>query len=65
MNAELKAQLANFERQRGTIIEEGLADLRKALRAEFALAKERDVAAALKRARVRQSQLLLDFGVFM
>jgi hypothetical protein len=53
LQAELKAQQANFDKQREAIIEDGISDLRKALRAEFALAKERDVAAALKRARVR------------
>jgi hypothetical protein len=53
LQAELKAQQANFDKQREAIIEEGIGDLRKALRAEFALAKERDVAAALKRARVK------------
>jgi hypothetical protein len=54
LQSELKAQQANFDQQREAIIEEGVSDLRKALRAEFALAKERDVAAALKRARVKQ-----------
>ena len=52
MHAETEAQLAKFESSRGVIIEEGLKDLRKALRAEFALAKERDVAIALRRAKV-------------
>ena len=52
MHAEMEAQLVKFESRRGVIIEEGLKDMRKAMRAEFALAKERDVATALRRARV-------------
>ena len=52
LETELGAQQTRFDDQRKAMIEEAICELRKALRAEFTLAKEREVALALRQARV-------------